>query len=98
MEIEELKKKAKNRKDKVRMLKRENITLKNAIRDIEIRSVGPPAYQQPVDRRSSAIVSDDEHYSHVSRLTKNENDVPRYSGNTSMKNPLSPVSNNSPRV
>jgi hypothetical protein len=51
-----------------------------------------------VDRRGSVIVSDDEKYSHVSRITKNENEIPRNSGSTSMKNPLSPVSNNSPRV
>ena len=96
-EIEEIRKKAKQRKDKVRMLKRENITLKNAIRDIEIKSTGPPSHQQPL-RRGSALVSDDERNSHVSRITKNdnENEIPHYSGYTSMKNPLSPTSNSSP--
>ena len=41
-EIEELRRKAKHRKDKIRMLKRENVTLKNAIREIDIKSNGGP--------------------------------------------------------
>ena len=39
MEIEEVKKKARKRKEKVRALQRENNTLKTALRDLEIKSV-----------------------------------------------------------
>ena len=39
VEIEELRKKARKRKEKVRALQRENTTLKTAIRDLEIKSV-----------------------------------------------------------
>lgn len=53
-EIEEIKRKAKSRKEKCRMLKRENATLKNAIRDLEIRSSSNNVHQ-PVDRRGSQV-------------------------------------------
>ena len=39
LEIEEVKKKARKRKEKVRALQRENNTLKTALRDLEIKSV-----------------------------------------------------------
>ena len=39
IEIEEIKKKARKRKEKVRALQRENNTLKTALRDLEIKSV-----------------------------------------------------------
>jgi hypothetical protein len=39
LEIEEIKKKARKRKEKVRALQRENNTLKTALRDLEIKSV-----------------------------------------------------------
>jgi hypothetical protein len=44
-EIEEIKKKAKTRKEKCRMLKRENATLKNALREVEIRSSSGNVHQ-----------------------------------------------------
>ncbi len=44
-EIEEIKKKAKTRKEKCRQLKRENATLKNALREVEIRSSHPNVHQ-----------------------------------------------------
>lgn len=53
-EIEEIKRKAKNRKEKCRMLKRENTTLKNALRDVEIRSTANNVHQ-PIDRRASQV-------------------------------------------
>lgn len=39
LEVEELRKKARKRKEKVRALQKENITLKTAMRDIEIKCV-----------------------------------------------------------
>lgn len=44
-EIEEIKKKAKTRKEKCRILKRENATLKNALREVEIRSSSGNVHQ-----------------------------------------------------
>jgi predicted RNase H-like nuclease (RuvC/YqgF family) len=44
-EIEEIKRKAKTRKEKCRILKRENATLKNALRDVEIRSSSANVHQ-----------------------------------------------------
>jgi len=44
-EIEEIKRKAKTRKEKCRILKRENATLKNALREVEIRSSSGNVHQ-----------------------------------------------------
>ena len=70
IEIEELRKKARKRKEKVRALQRENNTLKSAMRDLEIKSVlsqQPGAANAERSRGRTSVLSDDDKRSVNSR-------------------------------